>query len=148
MVRLSLIAALLTVLWTASLAAGPGAGGKSIRVVVHEGSPRAAAVVVQEFPVLTLRGPNAAMRAAEVARRLVEVVREAGWPFAVTLRRRRGATDLLVSGRRIVTADAAQARHHRTTPARLAGVWAQRLRQALSRNTLTLTPQRVLLRPG
>ncbi len=126
----------------------PAAGASPLRVHAQAGPPPVASVVVQEVPVLRLRGLDAERRAAEVVRRLSAVVAQSPAAFVVTLRTRPEATDLLLNDQHIVTADATQARFNQTTAEALAAQWAERLRQALARNTVTLTPDLLRLYPG
>ncbi|MGH2452606.1 MAG: hypothetical protein ACRDF5_02435 [bacterium] len=139
-----------------SLAAPPGAGGPPLQVVSDPAVPAVATVILegvatvilQSVPVLRLRGPDAESRAAEVARRLTDILAAAAPPFTVSVASRGKSADLLLNGRHLVTVDAAQAQANRTTPLELAHAWADRLRQALARNTVTLTPSVLALRPG
>lgn len=124
------------------------AGAPPLRLIVEPGSPPVVAVVVQELPVLRLRAPDAEARAAEVVRRLTEILAERPAMIAVRVRPRAGAADLLLNERHLVTADVEQAKANQTTPEALAVRWADHLRQALSRNTVTLIPDVVVLRLG
>lgn len=142
------LAVLLTVTWMVALPVTPGAGGVPVRVAIPRVEARAAEVVVQGMAVLRLRGPRAEERATEVARRLTEIVTLSRGAFVVTLAHLRGASDLLLNGRHVVTVNAAEARLNWTRPRALASAWAARLREALSRQTVTLTPGLLLLIPG
>ncbi|MDR7426453.1 MAG: hypothetical protein QN209_08340 [Armatimonadota bacterium] len=126
------------------------AGGRAeapVRLLPQTGAEPAVAVVLQEVVVLRVRGPGAALRAAEVVRRLGALV-AAGGPYTVAVRPRPGAADLLVNERHLVTADGELARLNRTTPEALAAQWAARLQQALARNTVRLFPPLLRLSPG
>lgn len=142
------LAVLLTVTWMVALPVTPGAGGVPVRVAIPRVEARAAEVVVQGMAVLRLRGPRAEERATEVARRLTEIVTLSRGAFVVTLAHLRGASDLLLNGRHVMTVNAAEARLNWTRPRALAFAWAARLREALSRQTVTLTPGLLLLIPG
>jgi hypothetical protein len=133
-----------------ALAATPAAeaGGPPLQVVSQPGTPPVATLIVQDVPVLRLRGPDAEARAAEVARRLGEILAEAASPFVVSVAPRGKAADLLLNGRHLVTVDAAAAQTAASAPLALASVWAEQLRYALSRNTVTLAPALLVLRPG
>jgi len=134
------------------LLAGPvlptGSGAAPLQVLVQPGPLPVATVVVQEIPVLRLRGPDAERRAAEVVRRLSAVLAPGPASLVVTMRARPESADLLLNDRHIVTADLTQARFNQTTPEALAGQWVERLRESLARNTVTLTPDLVRLHPG
>lgn len=142
------LAVLLTVTWMVALPVTPGAGGVPVPLRVPRVEARAAEVVVQAMAVLRLRGPHAEERATEVARRLTEIVTLSRGVFVVTLAHRRSASDLLLNRRHVTTVDAAEARLNRTRPRTLASTWAARLREALSRQAVTLTPGLLLLIPG
>ncbi len=125
-----------------------GGGAAPLRYEVQPGLVLVATVVVQEIPVLRLRGAGAEARAAEVVRRLGEVVAQRPLEFAVTVQALPGAAELLVNERHLVTADPEQARANQTTPDALAAQWAARLQAALARNTVILTPNLLVLRMG
>src|SRR3970282_2091862 len=98
--------------------------------------------------VLRRRGPDAERRGAEVVRRVSAVLAAGRASLVVTMRARPESADLLLNDRHIVTADLTQARFNQTTPEALAGQWVERRREALARNTVTLTPDLVRLHPG
>jgi hypothetical protein len=127
---------------------GAGAGGPPLQVVIQPGGLPVATVIVQDVAVLRLRGPDARTRATEVARRLGEILADGAHPLVVGVAARGKAADLLLNGRRLVTVDATAARGAGSVPLALARVWADQLREALSRNTVTLTPALLVLRPG
>mgnify|MGYP000315472311 CR=1 FL=1 len=125
-------------------AAPPAAPPGWARVVPAAGAVQ---VVVQGTVVLSLRGPDALRRAAEVVRRL-EVAAAVGSPLAVAVAVHAGGADLLLNGHRLVTVDPPQAAAHAATPEALAAVWAGRLVQALARPAVLIAPARLLLPPG
>ncbi len=128
--------------------AATGAPAAPLHVLMEAGPIPVATVVVQEIPVLRLHGPDAELRAGEVLRRLQAVLTGAPAALTVTVRPRHDAVELLLNDRLIVTTDAVQARLNQTSPEALAAQWADRLRQALSRNTVTLAPEVLRLYPG
>jgi len=141
------LATVLTCTVSLTLLAGVGRAEGPVRIVREAAPDPAVAVVVQEVVVLRMRGPEATRRAAEVVRRLGELV-GAGEPLRVAVRARSGAADLLVNERHLVTADQELARLNLTTPEALAAQWAARLAQALARNTVRLIPPLLRLSPG
>ncbi len=126
----------------------PSRGAAPLRYEVQAGLLPVATVVVQEIPVLRLRAADAEFRAAEVVRRLGEIVAQRPPSFEIMVQARPGAADLLVNERHLVTADLEQARANQTVPDALAAQWAARLQAALTRNTVTLTPNLLVLRTG
>ncbi len=148
MSRRRALAAAAAVCTAVALTATPGAGAPPLQVVLQPGLPVVATLILQEVPVLRLRGTDAEARAAEVARRLTVILAGAAPPFVVSVTPRGKVADLLLNGRHLVTVDGAQAQAGGRTPLDLARAWAERLRQALARNTVTLSPAVLVLRPG
>jgi len=127
---------------------GAGAAGPPLQVLIQSGASPIATVILQEVPVFRFRGPDAEARASEVARRLGEILAEAVPSFLVAVAPRGKAADLLLNGRRVVTVEQADAKGAGAPSLALARVWADQLRAALSRNTVTLTPALLVLPPG
>ncbi len=140
-------AALAVILALCGFPAG-AAAAPPLQVFVQPGALPVATVVVQQVPVLRLRGSDAERRAAEVVRRLNDILTSGAAAWVVTVRVRPAGADLWLNDRHLVTADPAQARFNQTTTEALAGLWAERLREALARNTVTLMPDLVRLHPG
>ncbi|MCL6499358.1 MAG: hypothetical protein K6U07_04975 [Firmicutes bacterium] len=121
---------------------GPAASGPAVEVAADGPTW---AVWVNGRLVLRLRSPGAPARARQVADRLRALPAEAR---TVEIVPASGSVDVYVSGRRVVSADAAEARANRTSPFALASQWAQRLQAALSVRRLTVASPTLVLPVG
>jgi hypothetical protein len=137
----TLFAAALSVVLLAG-PAGPAQSGPAVDVVA-EGA--AWSVRVNGQVVLRLRGPGASARAQQVAQRLRALPDR---PAPVQVTAEPDAAAVYVGGRRVVTADAQQARANRTSPEALASLWAARLEAALSVRRLRVEPPVLVLPVG
>jgi hypothetical protein len=126
------------------LALSPAYG--QVSVVAVAAAPSRAAITVNGAHVMRLHGVDAQARANAVAHRL----RAALTAPAVTIeiRPHQDGADLVVAGRRIVTADRTQARANNTSPYFLAVAWADALRRALAFRQMWLRPSAVAVAPG
>ncbi len=138
----TLVAATLLV----GLGSAHGWGQTALRPAVDvAGEGPAVSVRVNGLVVMRFRGPEAVKRAHAVAQRLGSLPPGL---HPVELVPSEHGVDLQVAGKRVVTVDPGQARANRTSPYRLAEMWATRLREALSVRRLHVAEEILVLPVG